>query len=63
MFWKNPIYRRELLGRLRSWKTLAAVLAVAIVSSGLVLLRWPTDGTIDVVSQGAMLVFRPLAFP
>lgn len=62
MFWQNPIFRRELLGRLRSWKTLAAILAVAVVSSCLVLLRWPTDSTIDIVSQGAMLVFRPLAF-
>lgn len=58
----NPILNRELLDRLRSWKTLAALLTVAIVSSGLVLLRWPTDGTIDLVSQGALLVFRPLAF-
>ena len=62
MFWQNPLYRRELLDRLRSWKSLAAILAVAFVSSGLVLLRWPSDSTIDVVSQGAMLVFRPLAF-
>ncbi|MEZ6148803.1 MAG: ABC transporter permease subunit [Pirellulaceae bacterium] len=58
----NPILRRELLGRLRSWKTFAALIAVALISGGLVLLRWPTDATLDVVSQGAMLVFRPLAF-
>ena len=62
MFFNNPVLRRELLDRLRSWKTFAALIAVAIVSSGLVLLRWPTDATLDVVSQGAMLVFRPLAF-
>ncbi len=62
MFWTNPIFRRELLDRLRSWRTLVAVLAVASVSSGLVLLRWPTDAAVDVVSQGSMLVFRPLAF-
>ncbi len=62
MFWKNPILRRELLDRLRSWKMLAAILAVCVVSSGLVLLRWPTDGTVDIITQGAMLVFRPLAF-
>lgn len=58
----NPIFQRELLSRLRSWKMLAALLAVACLSCGLVLLRWPTDGTIAVVSQGAMLVFRPLAY-
>lgn len=62
MFWNNPILRRELSNRLRSWKTLAAILIVNLVSSGLVLLRWPSDGTIDIVSQGAMEVFRPLAF-
>lgn len=62
MIWHNPILRRELLDRLRSWKTLAAILTVNLASSGLVLLRWPTDGTIDVVSQGAMNVFQPLAF-
>lgn len=61
-FWKNPIFRRELLGRLRSWKMVAAILAIAIASSILVLLRWPTDATIADVSQGAIMVFRPLAF-
>ncbi|RMF44347.1 MAG: ABC transporter permease [Planctomycetota bacterium] len=60
--WTNPIYERELLGRLRSWKTVAAILAVALVTCGLVLLRWPSDATVDRVSQGAVLVFRPLAF-
>ena len=38
MFFNNPVLRRELLDRLRSWKTFAALIAVAIVSSGLVLL-------------------------
>lgn len=41
---------------------MAAILAVALVSSALVLLRWPSDSTVDIVSQGSMLVFRPLAF-
>lgn len=62
LFWLNPIFRRELLDRLRSWKTLAAISSVAIVSCGLVMLRWPTDSTVDIVSQGAVLIFRPLAF-
>ena len=62
MLFDNPILRRELLDRLRSWKTFAALMGVAVISSGLVLLRWPTDATLDVVSQGAMLVFQPLAF-
>lgn len=58
----NPILSRELTDRLRSWKTLAAVLSVACVSCGLVLLRWPSDATVDIESQGALLIFRPLAF-
>ncbi len=58
----NPILRRELLDRLRSPKTLAAILAVACLSSLLVILRWPTDAAIDLVSQGSLQVFRPVAF-
>jgi ABC-type transport system involved in multi-copper enzyme maturation permease subunit len=57
----NPVLRRELLDRLRSWKTVLAILAIAMISCGLVFLRWPTDATVDVVSQGPVLVFRPLA--
>ena len=61
IFWNNPIFQRELLGRLRSWKTLGAVLLVSAATSLLVILRWPTDQTIDIVSQESLLVFRPLA--
>jgi len=39
-----------------------AIIAVALVSSALVLMRWPSDATIDLVSQGAIQVFRPVAF-
>lgn len=59
---QNPILRRELLDRLRSPLTLAALVAVAILSSVLVLMRWPSDASIDLVSQGALQVFRPVAF-
>jgi ABC-type transport system involved in multi-copper enzyme maturation permease subunit len=58
----NPIFRRELQQRSRSWQSLAAVLSVAIGAIVLVLLRWPTDQRVDLVSQAASLVFRPLAF-
>jgi ABC-type transport system involved in multi-copper enzyme maturation permease subunit len=60
--WWNPIFSRELRGRLRSSKTASAILVVAAVASLLVLLRWPSDATVDRVSQGTQLVFRPLAF-
>ncbi|MFN7736263.1 MAG: ABC transporter permease [Pirellula sp.] len=58
----NPILHRELTNRLRSHKTMLAIIAVAMVSSALVLMRWPSDATIDLVSQGAIQVFRPVAF-
>ncbi len=58
----NPVLWRELLGRLRSTKTVLAAIAIAFVSSLLVVLRWPTDATIDLASQGAMAIFRPVAF-
>ncbi len=62
LIFENPILRRELFSRLRSPKTFLAILSVAVLSSLLVLLRWPTDSTIDLVSQGAIQVFRPVAF-
>ncbi len=61
-FEMNPVFTRELLDRSRSWKLLAAILTVALLSCGLVFLRWPTDDTIDKVAQSALPVFRPLAY-
>ena len=58
----NPVLWRELAGRLRSNKTILAAIAIAVVSSLLVILRWPSDATIDLASQGAMQIFRPVAF-
>ncbi|MEI8211277.1 MAG: ABC transporter permease subunit [Planctomycetota bacterium] len=58
----NPILYRELSNRLRSPKTMAAILTLAIVSSLLVVMRWPSDATVDLVNQGALQVFRPVAF-
>ena len=59
---ENPVLRRELFSRLRSPKTFLAIVSVAALTSLLVLLRWPTDATVDLVSQGALEVFRPVAF-
>ncbi len=62
LLWKNPILRRELLDRLRSLRAFASILTVAFGAALLVIFRWPTESTLDIVSQGAMQVFRPLAF-
>lgn len=59
---KNPILQRELTSRLRSPKALIAITLVAIVSCTLVLMRWPREATIDLVSQGSIQVFRPVAY-
>lgn len=58
----NPILRRELSTRLRSPKALLAIALVAIISCGLVLMRWPSEATIDLVSQGAVQVFQPVSY-
>lgn len=58
----TAVLRRELLDRLRATRTLASVMACAILASALVWLRWPTDSRLDIVSQGAMQVFSPLAY-
>jgi ABC-type transport system involved in multi-copper enzyme maturation permease subunit len=58
----TAVLRRELLDRLRAARTFASVLACAILASALVWLRWPTDSRLDIVRQGSMQVFRPLAY-
>ncbi|MCC6508937.1 MAG: ABC transporter permease subunit [Pirellulaceae bacterium] len=58
----TAVFRRELLERLRASRTMASVLACALLSSLLVWLRWPTDSRLDIVSQGSMQVFGPLAY-
>ncbi len=57
---QNPIAGRELFDRLRSPKTTLAIVGIAVLSSMLVLMRWPTDATIDLVGHGASEVFRPV---
>ena len=62
MLLNTAILNRELMDRLRAGQTIASILACAILSSLLVWMRWPTDSRLDVISQGAMQVFRPLAY-
>jgi ABC-type transport system involved in multi-copper enzyme maturation permease subunit len=72
---ENPVLRRELMERLRSSKTMAALLVVAVLSSLIVWLRWPTVAHVNaadaanesvsvsqLLTQGSMDVFGPLAY-
>ncbi len=77
-FWENPVFWRELMDRMRSPKAVAAIFAVSISTSLIVLLRWPSisrvavegsrvspSGSLSAVAlltQSSMEVFRPLAY-
>jgi ABC-type transport system involved in multi-copper enzyme maturation permease subunit len=41
---------------------LASLVVVAVVTSGIVLLRWPASATVDLISRGSAEVFQPLAW-
>ncbi|TWT71298.1 ABC transporter permease [Crateriforma conspicua] len=58
----GPVLVREVRGQFRSGKTLAAAMAIAFFTGGLVLLRWPSAGSADMMSQRSFEVFRPLAY-
>ncbi len=58
----TAVFRRELLDRLRATRTIASILACAVMASVLVWLRWPTDSRLDVVSQASAQVFGPLTY-
>src|SRR5262249_31720159 len=57
----NPIIHRELLEVLRTRKAIAMQLRLALACAVLVLLRWPSDETVDVLngtrSQQVLRVF------
>ena len=55
---KNPVIERDLIGVLRLRKTLAMQIGSAVLMSGLVLLRWPTDARADLSGMQAQDVFR-----
>src|SRR5690606_23194700 len=53
-----PVIQREFGALLRTRKALYILLAVAAISSLLVLLRWPTDALVDLSGAQARSVFR-----
>jgi ABC-type transport system involved in multi-copper enzyme maturation permease subunit len=58
----TAVFHREMLDALRSTRTVASILALAGIASAIVYLRWPSDSRLDIVSQGSMQVFGPLAY-
>ena len=58
----NPVIERDLVGVLRLRKTLAMQIGSAVVLSGLVLLRWPTDARADLSGTQAQGVFRVFGY-
>lgn len=56
------IIERELLALLRSGKTLAIFVAVAVIFSGVVLLKWPSSGIVDLNGARGREVFQWLTY-
>lgn len=54
----NPVIQREFFGILRSPKSLAMLLALTVVFSVAVLMRWPSDASADLSGSQSMEVFR-----
>ena len=54
----NPIIQRELIGMLRTRRSLALLVTVPAVVSMMVLLRWPSDGQADMTGKQAKQVLQ-----
>ena len=54
----NPVIGREFFGILRSPKTLLMLIALTVVFSVTVLMRWPSDSAVDLSGSQSREVFR-----
>ncbi|TWU40500.1 ABC transporter permease subunit [Novipirellula artificiosorum] len=54
----NPLIRREFFGILRAPKALVMLLALTFAFSVGVLMRWPSDASVDLSGEQSMQVFR-----
>lgn len=54
----NPVVQREFFGILRSPKAFATLFALTVAFSVAVLMRWPSDATVDLSGSQSMQVFR-----
>lgn len=58
----NPVVQREFFGILRSPKSFGILLALSVAFAIMVLLRWPSAGTVDLSGTQSMDVFRVLGY-
>lgn len=58
----NPVVRREFFGILRSQKAFAILMALTAVFALAVLIRWPSEGTVDLSGTQSLDVFRILGY-
>ena len=58
----NPVVQREFFGILRSPKAFVILITLTFAFAFAVLLRWPTEGTVDLSGTQSMEVFRLLGY-
>lgn len=58
----NPVIQREFFGILRSPRSMAVLLVLTIAFSLAVLVRWPSDGSVDVSGIRSLEVFRVFGY-
>ena len=58
----QPILRRELLSVLRSRRALAIVIVLTFFFSMIVMLRWPTDGQVEISGVRSQQIFQAFAY-
>ena len=54
----NPVIQREFFGILRSPRAFVTLLALTVAFSVAVLMRWPSDASVDLSGSQSMEVFR-----
>jgi ABC-type transport system involved in multi-copper enzyme maturation permease subunit len=58
----NPVIYREFLGALRTRKAIVTLIVLTALFSLIVLLRWPTDGRVDLSGARSQQVFLVFAY-
>ncbi len=58
----NPVIQREFYGIMRSRKAIAMLMLLTVAFAVAVLMRWPTDATVDLSGQQSMEVFRVFGY-